>query len=130
MVVSEVLMFVSITNPVNWFATNALFFFVAGILYYVDRWLLLQKKSEFDAAEHKAFYEMLLKDQNFSLFAIVPVGLIFSLVAWYLTLYYPAMFLDGGRHLILASVQAAIFLGTLFYLLSVFKKHLAMIETL
>jgi hypothetical protein len=129
-VAAEVLMFVSITNPVNWYATNALFFFVSWILYYVDTRLLEDKAQYFDSPEQKSFYEMLIKDQYFSFHVLVPVGFLYSLIAWLLTLFYPVYFLDNGRHLDLAGVQAVIFLGTFFYLLSVFKKHLNRIEFL
>jgi hypothetical protein len=129
-VVAEVLMFVSMVNPVNWYAANAFFFFVSWILYYVDTRLLEEKAQYFDGPEQKSFYGMLIRDQYFSFHVLVPVGFLFSLSAWLLVLFYPADFLDNGRHLILSGIQAVIFFGTLFYLLSIFKKHLSRIEFL
>lgn len=128
-VITEVLMFQSITNPPNWFATNIVFFVVVGFLYYADLVLLKSKKAHFEGTEAgRTFYTATLKDQTFGMWVLVPLGFIFSLGAFSLVYFYPTFFIEEHWHLALAAFQAFVGIGFLYYLVSVFKKRLDVME--
>ena len=129
-IISEIVLFVSITDPVRWFAASTGFFFVSGLLYWADLRLLKSKETNFVGESQKAFYMKNLHDQMFSMTYLVPAGFSFSLIATALVWRYPQIFIAGNWHLLLGFLQFAFAVGALAYLLPKFKSTIKLIEFL
>ncbi len=127
-IIAEVFVFSSMTNPLQWFITNAVFFFSAEILYYADIKLLATKKQFFTTEKQIEFYGMNLRDQKLAFNYFVPIGFVFSVVSALLIWDYPTFFIQNNGHLYLAAIQAITGIAALSYLLPLFRKHIAHIE--
>ncbi len=123
-VITEVIMFSNIGNPLNWFGANILFFIVVGILYAVDFSLMKKKGNDFqDSQERKQFYADIMHDQRLGMYTFVPTGIIFAALSLFAIKMYPMTFIDGNWHIALGAVQAIVGLCAVSYLVSVFKKR-------
>lgn len=130
-IITEVMMFASIADPLRWFAANTAFFFVSGLLYYADLRLLKSKERNFQLTENqKNFFAKNLADQELAFSYLVPAGFSFSLIATALVWQYPQVFIAGNWHLLLAGIELLLGIGTLAILLPKFKQTIALIESL
>ncbi|MBI2022272.1 hypothetical protein HYS97_00260 [Candidatus Daviesbacteria bacterium] len=125
----EVITFSQITNPLNWFAFVLIFFSVAAILYIVDLNLISKHKTAFDDTEAKRnLYHHIKSEQLYELKILLPVGLLFNLVAFILIYNNPELFLNQKKHLFLGIFQAIFTLGFLISSIINFQKRAKLIS--
>ena len=81
----ECLTFAQIGHPHEWFGYSIACFVLIGLLYAYDLRLILGRRALFEgSAPGRALYQHILKRQRVELMGLVPVGLVFNTVAWWL----------------------------------------------
>lgn len=118
----EVLAFTQVTNVNLWFLFINLFFVVAIILYIVDLKLIKDHEDEFRGSERGELYKHILKEQKVELFLLLPLGLIFNLIAYYLATN------NIVGSFILGMIQSLFLLGFLINFLYGYKKRAKLIS--
>lgn len=130
-VIFEVLLFESISQPTQWFLWNGFFFTAGGLLYWADYKLLRSKKTRFEHSERsQEFYGKLLSQQKLGLYFLVPAGIIMSGVAWYLLTSYPTFFIEQKWHMAFGLLQFLVALAALMQSLQTYRKQFTYLETI
>lgn len=75
----EVIAFSQLTNPPGWFLANAAFFGVAFVLYAADLQIIKSRASTLN----NELLDHARQEQRFGLWVLVPFGLVYNLVAWW-----------------------------------------------
>jgi len=124
----EVITFAEMTSPLRWFAFNTVLFFVALILYIVDLRIIKSREKDFTTEAGKKLYTHIYGEQMRELKSLVPLGLAYNLIAFYLIQNNPQLFLDQHAHLILIGIQVIFEIGVLTVALISFKKRSRLIS--
>lgn len=120
----EVLSFSKMTDPVHWFGFVSALFVVAGILYIVDLDLIKKHREDFSKSEAgRVLYQHIYHEQAFELKVLVPAGLLFNLVAFWLVKTYPTFFLVQNFHTALIIIQVVFECVVLVNSIKSFKKR-------
>ncbi|HEY4519668.1 MAG TPA: hypothetical protein VJH33_01370 [Candidatus Paceibacterota bacterium] len=102
----QVIAFGSLTNPLMWFFWCTVFSVIVAGLYMLDLKLLRQVKLELLSLPGG---EELFKDSESrhrsDMFSLVPVAILFNGVCFVLLWTMPAVFLEGGYHVVLGVLQ-------------------------
>lgn len=104
----EVGMFSQITVPANWFALSFVFWAVGWGFCYIDLGLIKRREPDFITPTQKALCCELMADHKSALRLLMPLGMAYMLLSWFLIRTYPGIFLDQNWHLALISGQVII----------------------
>lgn len=120
----EVLAYSEMNDPARWFAFIFALFIVAAVLYIVD-WKLIKKNQHrfMESEAKKRLYDHIIGEQTFELKTLIPMGIIFNLVAFWLIKSNPAIFLEQKYHLVLIFIQVLFELIVLMVAVNSFKKR-------
>lgn len=102
---------------------------VAVILYVVDLKLIKRRKNDFDVSESKKeLYKHILGEQTQEMKTIVPAGLVFNGLCFYLIYRFPEVFIFQGYHLVLVSLQVLVTAWVIIVSVQSFKKRSRLIS--
>ena len=125
----EVMAFSHMTNPMKWFGFMFTFVLISGILYFVDLKLIASRKKKFEqTTSGKALYGVIFKEQKFSLYTFVSLGLIFNFAAFLSIYLYPSIFLGKSYHVFLATLQTLFGVVILINSIGTFRKRAELIK--
>lgn len=115
----EVIAFSQITNPTGWYLANAAFFVVAFVLYAADLQIIKNRAATLGSE----LLNHALQEQRFGLWVLVPLGLAFNLVAWWVVRHT-----NPHNHLAFGLIQLAIGLAALIYSSNRFRSRAKLLE--
>jgi hypothetical protein len=114
----EVLAFMQLSNPLMWFALNAVFALTVWALFIHDLRLIRMRVIDSQGPVSTRLYAILEADQWMNICFVMPAMALFCAGAAFAIRYNPAFWLDRHWHLLLIGGQA---LGLLFYLIYVVR---------
>ena len=114
----EVLAFTRLSEPLWWFAMNALFSAIVWGLFIYDLRMIRMRQSDSRSAEASRLYQIVMRDQKINIWFLVPGILLFNIACAAIINSHPAFFLLREGHLILVGLQA---LGLVIYLAYVIR---------
>ena len=120
----EVIAFSYLKDPARWFGFVSLFLGIIGALYIWDLKLIKKHKSMLS----EKLYADILAEQRYELLVLFPAGLLYSVVATVLTVYYPGLFIAGHYHVALIAIQSVFSLIVLGTSAKAFKRRSRLIE--
>lgn len=126
----EILLLTQVDDPKRWFLTGVVFFFSALPLYAYDLKLMLQQLGRVAAEQQRRVLRQMITNQREVMLVIIPFGIVFNLAAFWLTLYWPELFIGQHRHILLGGVQAVIGLLVLCRSVVTFQNRSSQFEQL
>ncbi len=125
----EVLLFSVVTDPLRWFAINALFYLVGALFFWIDLALIRGRKVDFSRAGHSELFHELEHDQLLALRVLIPFGFLYSVVAALAIAAFPTTFITHQGHTWLGAIQAGIGLIILIRSLRDFRTHASLLTS-
>lgn len=127
----EVLAFSFMQDPIRWFAFVTIFFAAAEALYIADLTLVKHKKWKFAHNDlQKNIYVNLYKQQSFGMKVVVPLGILYNLLAFTLISIYPETFIQNKLHIALIGLQIVFSVFFLIDLVRKFSKRAVLLDQL
>lgn len=125
----EVMAFSQLMNPLGWFTFISLFFVLAYCLYWFDLSLIKKHKEKFQETDsRKKLYDHIIKRELFEFKALLPLGLLFNILAALFIFLNPNLFIKNNFHIFLIFFQALFGLGVLIDSVKNFKKRSQLIS--
>jgi hypothetical protein len=93
-----------VAHPERWYALNTAYALAVWGLYAYDLRVVRRHAGDFSTPDERALLEDIVRDQRINISFMMPAAVAFQGLAWWLVHAYPAVFLDGGWHLLLAGM--------------------------
>ncbi len=120
----EVIAFSQMTNPSKWFGFILVFFCVVAVLYIVDLHLIKNHKSIMEKSEAgKKLYTHILSAELFEMRILLPLGSIFTIMAFIFIMIVPSIFIVHQWHIVLICLQICFNIFFLIHSIHTFKKR-------
>jgi hypothetical protein len=126
----EMIVFTRVTDPIGWFGYGIILFALAEIIYLYDLYLIKRRQTEYKEGTAKTLYQDMVNDQRVGLLVMVPLGVLFSFVAWRTMIANPTVYLTDQRHLIFGIIELVIALTIVGYTYHGFVKRSQLITEL
>lgn len=124
----EVMAFSHMTDPMKWFGFMLLFFLVATILYAIDLSLIKNRKNSLAHSPHAMkLYGHILKREKFEFSTLIPLAIVYHVVAFLLILKLPRFFIEQKYHLYLIGGQLGFGIFSLFDSMRNFRTRIKLI---
>jgi hypothetical protein len=117
----EAITFTDLSDPVRWYAFNAVFAILAWSVFIVDLRLIRQRQDEARGPAERELYALILKDQRLNIVWLVPGIILFQFAATTTIYRWPEFFIQGNGHVAFAAVQSIFLAGYLTYVLRFFS---------
>jgi hypothetical protein len=117
----EAITFTDLTDPLRWYAFNALFAILVWSVFLVDLRLIRQRQEEARGPAERELYALILKDQRLNIIWLVPGMILFQLAATATTYRWPELLIRRNGHVAFAVVQTLFLTGYLTYVLRFFS---------
>jgi hypothetical protein len=108
----EAVALTQVTNPRNFFAMSAITFGMMWFLYWYDLRVVYRHEHDFQTPSERKLYEDICADQLMNTRVFMPLGVFFSIIAWYLVSTQPELMLDNKGHVVIG--VATIFASILY----------------
>jgi hypothetical protein len=117
----EAITFTDLTDPLRWYAFNAVFAVLAWSIFLVDLRLIRQRQEEARGSGERELYGLILKDQRLNIFLLLPGMILFHFVATAAIYLWPELLIQRNGHFAFAVVQSIFLAGYLVYVLRFFS---------
>src|SRR6516164_150076 len=125
----EAITFTDLTDPLRWYAFNAVFAILAWLVFVVDlRRMIRQRQSEAAAPAEDALYRIIIRDYYMNILLLMPAMILLNLTAIGSINFWPEVLIRGGGHVVFAMVQTIAFLGYLIYVVRFFAAMAPIIQ--
>lgn len=102
----EVVSFMHLSDPVQWFGFVVGFMLVAQIVYVVDYVLIKRHKDVFGkSAAQRTLYRHIISRHRFEMLVMAPLGIVLNVISFLLLLFFPDIFIRQGYHFVLILLQ-------------------------
>lgn len=120
----QMLAYSNITDISSWFLWWALFSLVVFLVYWVDLTIIREQRGYFSAFPGgSAYIEQVEKRHRYEYKFLVPLSLVFNVIAVIILFLFPTYFQYSGPQIILGILQLAVSAGALWDCLRNFKKR-------
>src|SRR5262249_5740342 len=110
----EAITFTNLTDPLRWYAFNAVFAILAGFVFVVDlRRIVRQRQSEAAGPAEEELYGVIVRDHRINILLLMPGVMLLNLSAIGGIYSWPEVLVRGGGHVVFATIQTIAFLGYL-----------------
>jgi len=123
----ETIAFTQLTKPLHWYALNAVFALMAGILFALDLRMIRCRIADSDGQIGCRLYAMVEREQLLNIRWVIPATVVFNLLAMMAARYWAASFVAGGGHVLVGMVQLAATFAYLFYVTRFFSRIITLI---
>src|SRR5262249_1586016 len=114
----EAITFTDLTDPLRWYAFNAVFAILAWLAFVVDlRRMIRQRQSEAAGPAEEELYGLIVRDHYMNILLLMPGMTLLNLTAIGGIHLWPEVLIRGGGHVVFATIQTIAFLGYLMYIL-------------
>jgi len=110
---AEAAAFTQLTNPLSWYALNALFGFLVWVLFVLDQRLIRRRIMDSSGPTGSRLYALVEREQRLNIRFFMPATVVFNLLAITALRLWPAFLIQRQGHVIIALVQLAAALGYL-----------------
>lgn len=94
----EVTFLTQISNPPAWFALQCVYFAIAWFLYFYDLRVVYKHHHDFQTPSERKLYDDIVGDQLLNVRFLMPAGVAFNLLAWWLIQQRPDLFIERQWH--------------------------------
>lgn len=102
----EVVAFMHLEDPVQWFGFVVGFMVVAQIVFVIDYVLIKRHKDVFGkSAALRLLYRHILNRHRFEMLVMAPSGIVLNIISFLLLFYFPDIFIRQGYHFVLILLQ-------------------------
>lgn len=123
----ETIAFTQLTNPLHWYALNAVFALMAGILFALDLGMIQRRIADRPGQIGRRLYVIVEREQLLNIKLVIPATVVFNLLAVMAARYWPVPFVAEGGHVLVGMVQLAATFGYLFYVTRFFARIIPLI---
>ena len=117
----EAITFSDLTDPLRWYALNTVFAILAWLVFVVDlRRMIRQRQSEAAGPAEEELYGVVIRDYYMNILLLMPGMTLLNLAAIVGIYFWPEVFIQGGGHVVFATIQTIAFLGYLIYVVRLF----------
>lgn len=114
-----------------WFRWWIFFFSIVLILYLVDLWMLRSiKPTLLKQNGGEEFSRVAERRHLLEIAYLIPAGLVFCIVAWFITIVFPLLFSKQIGYAIPGIVQSLVLIGALYFSLRNFRERTEMMVRL
>lgn len=124
----ETITFTQLTNPLHWYALNALFGLMTWLLFILDLRLVRRRINDSAGATASKLHTIVEREQLKNIKFFMPATVVYNLLAMIAVLLWPAPLIKDGGHVIMALVQLAAASGYLLYVMRFFTRIVPLIE--
>jgi len=124
----ETITFTQLTNPLHWYALNALFGLMSWLLFILDLRLVRRRINDSAGGPDSRLFAIVEQEQLKNIKFFMPATVVFNLLAMIAVITWPAPLIKGGGHAIMALVQLAAASGYLLYVMSFYTRIILLIE--
>jgi hypothetical protein len=125
----EAITFTDLTDPLRWYAFNAVFAILAWLIFVVDlRRMMHQRQSEATGPAEEELYGVIIRDYYMNIVLLMPAMALLNLTAIGGIYFWPEAVIRGGSHVVFATMQTIAFLGYLIYVIRLFATMAPMIQ--
>lgn len=104
----EVAFLTQISNPPAWFALQGVYFAIAWGLYLYDLRVVYRHAPDFQTASERKLYGDIIADQLLNVRFLMPAGVLYNLLAWWLIQQRPDLFIEQRWHVGLSLVSVLV----------------------
>jgi hypothetical protein len=124
----EAITFTNLTDPLHWYAFNAVFAIFCWLVFVVDlRRMMRQRQSEAAGPAEEKLYGVIIRDHYMNILLLMPGMTLLNLTAVGGICFWPDVLIRGGGHVVFATIQTIAFLGYLIYIYRLFAAMAPMI---
>ena len=124
----ETVTFTQLTNPLHWYALNALFGLMTWVLFTLDLRMVRRRINDSAGPPASKLYAIVEREQLQNIKLFMPATVVFNLLAMIAVIAWPAPLIKDGGHVIIALVQLAAASGYLLYVMRFFIQLVPLIE--
>src|SRR6516164_4624589 len=112
----EAIAFINLTDPLRWYAFNAVFAIFAWLVFALDRdRMIRQRKSAGPGPAEEELYRVIIRDHHLNILLLMPGMTLLNLTAIGAVYFWPEVLLQEGGHVVFAAIQTIAFFGYLIY---------------
>lgn len=104
----EVTFLTQIVNPPAWFALQSVYFVIAWFLYLYDLRIVYKHHHDFQTPSEHKLYTDIVADQLLNVRFLMPAGVFYNLLAWWLVQQRPDLFIEQRWHVGLSLVSVVV----------------------
>jgi hypothetical protein len=120
----EAITFTNLSDPLHWYAFNAAFAILCCLVFVVDlRRMIRQRRSEAAGPAGEELSGVVIRDHRMNILLLMPGMTLLNLTAVVGICSWPEVLIQGGGHVVFATIQTIAFL---VYLIYVFRFFAAM----
>jgi hypothetical protein len=124
----EAITFTNLTDPLHWYAFNAVFAIFCWLVFVVDlRRMMRQRQSEAAGPAEEELFGVIIRDNYMNILLLMPGMTLLNLTAIGGIYFWPEVLIRGGGHVVFATIQTIAFLGYLIYVVRFFATMAPMI---
>ena len=123
----EAVAFTQLTNPLNWYALNAVFGLMAWAIFALDLRMIRRRIIDSSGPAGSRLYAIVEQEQSLNIRFFMPAIMAFNLLAMILVWSQRAFFIEKGNHVIIALVQLVAAFGYLLYVMRFFARIVPLI---
>ena len=123
----EAVAFTQLTNPLNWYALNAVFGLMAWAIFALDLRMIRCRIIDSSGPAGSRLYAIVEQEQSLNIRFFMPAIMAFNLLAMILVWSQRAFFIEKGNHVIIALVQLVAAFGYLLYVMRFFARIVPLI---
>jgi hypothetical protein len=125
----ETVMFTQLTQPLRWYALNALFGLMIWAVFALDLRMIRRRMRDSAGPTGSQLYAIVAREQGVNVWIWMPATVAFNLFAAVAMHRWPGALIDASGHVIIAVVQLAAPLGYLLYVMLFFTRIRPLIVT-
>ena len=118
----ETVTFTQLTNPLHWYALNALFSLMTWVLFALDLRMVRRRIHDSAGPTGSKLYAIVEREQIQNIRFFMPATVVFNLLAMIAVRTWAAPLIDEGGHVIIALVQLTAAFGYLLYVMRFFTR--------
>ena len=123
----EAVAFTQLTNPLNWYALNAVFGLMAWAIFALDLRMIRCRIIDSSGPAGSRLYAIVEQEQSLNIRFFMPAIMVFNLLAMILVWSQRVFFIEKGNHVIIALVQVVAAFGYLLYVMRFFARIVPLI---
>jgi hypothetical protein len=117
----QVIAFTNLSDPLHWYAFNAAFAILCWLVFMADlRRMIRQRQSEAAGPAEEELSGVIIRDHRMNILLLMPGMTLLSLTAVIGICSRPQVLIQGGGHVVFATIQTIAFLGYLIYVFRFF----------
>ena len=123
----EAVAFTQLTNPLHWYAVNAVFGLMAWALFALDLRMIRRRIIDSSGPVGSRLYAIVKQEQSLNIRLFMPAIVAFNLLAMILVWSQQVFFIQKANHVIIALVQTTAAFGYLLYVMRFFARIVPLI---